>query len=133
MKAELKTYNQSPRKVRLVADLIRGKTVPQARTALSFLLQKSSDAFGKLLESAVANARNSGISAEELMVKSVSVDKGAVMRRPRPFGRGRSGTLRKTQSIIRIELAPYSAKATKGKPARKTKSPATGHKLQATG
>src|SRR3989338_7979164 len=113
MKALLTNYHQSPRKVRLVADLIRGKTVPQARTALSFLMQKSSDAFKKLLESAVANARNSGISAETLMVKHVSVDKGAVMRRARPFGRGRSGTLRKTQSIIRIELAPAIAKVAK--------------------
>ena len=113
MKALLTNYHQSPRKVRLVADLIRGKTVPQARTALSFLMQKSSDAFKKLLESAVANVRNSGISVEELMVKHVSVDKGAVMRRARPFGRGRSGTLRKTQSIIRIELAPAIAKTPK--------------------
>lgn len=119
MKALLTNYHQSPRKARLVADLIRGKTVPQARTALSFLLQKSSNAFKKLLESAVANARNSGNSPEDLMVKHVSVDKGAVLRRARPFGRGRSGTLRKTHSILRIELAPAATKITKGKRARK--------------
>ena len=80
MKALLTNYHQSPRKVRLVADLIRGKTVPQARVALSFLMQKSSEAFSKLLESAVANSRNSGISPEGLFVKHVSVDKGAVAR-----------------------------------------------------
>ncbi|KKW08646.1 MAG: 50S ribosomal protein L22 [Candidatus Kaiserbacteria bacterium GW2011_GWA2_49_19] len=118
MKAILTNYHQSPRKVRLVADLIRGKTVPQARVALSFLMQKSSEAFRKLLESAVANSRNSGVSPEGLFVKLVSVDKGQVLRRARPFGRGRSGTLRKTHSILRIELAP-SAKAKEGKPARK--------------
>jgi len=120
MKALLTNYHQSPRKVRLVADLIRGKTVPQARVALSFLMQKSSEAFSKLLESAVANSRNSGIAPEGLMVKHVSVDKGAVTRRARPFGRGRSGTLRKTYSIMKIELAPTSAKATAGKPVRKS-------------
>ncbi|MDO8552365.1 MAG: 50S ribosomal protein L22 [bacterium] len=110
MKALLTNYHQSPRKVRLVADLIRGKTVPQARVALSFLMQKSSGALSKLLESAVANSRNSGIAAESLMVKHVSVDKGAVARRARPFGRGRSGTLRKTYSIIKIELGTARAK-----------------------
>ena len=108
MKALLTNYHQSPRKVRLVADLIRGKTVPQARVALSFLMQKSSGAFSKLLESAVANSRNSGISPEGLFVKHVSVDKGSVARRARPFGRGRSGTLRKTYSIMKLELAPIS-------------------------
>lgn len=125
MKALLTNYHQSPRKVRLVADLIRGKTVPQARVALSFLMQKSSEAFSKLLESAVANSRNSGIAPEGLIVKHVSVDKGAVARRPRPFGRGRSGTLRKTYSIMKIELAPIAASSVKAKskPA-KAKKPA---------
>ncbi|MDP3965770.1 MAG: 50S ribosomal protein L22 [bacterium] len=122
MRALLTNYHQSPRKVRLVADLIRGKTVPQARVALSFLMQKSSGAFSKLLESAVANSRNSGISPEGLMVKHVSVDKGAVARRARPFGRGRSGTLRKTYSIIKIELAPASAKGAKKRKIRNSKS-----------
>ena len=121
MKALLTNYHQSPRKVRLVANLIRGKTVPQARIALSFLMQKSSEAFRKLLESAVANSRNSGVSPEGLFVKHVSVDKGQVLRRARSFGRGRSGTLRKTHSIVRIELAPSVASA-KPKKAKAPKS-----------
>ena len=82
-------------------------------------MQKSSEAFRKLLESAVANSRNSGVAPEGLFVKHVSVDKGAVLRRARPFGRGRSGTLRKTHSIVRIELAPSVTKAKEGKPVRK--------------
>jgi large subunit ribosomal protein L22 len=118
MKALLTNYHQSPRKVRLVADLIRGKTVPQARVALSFLMQKSSEAFSKLLESAVANSRNSGVSPDTLVVKHVSVDKGAVARRARPFGRGRSGTLRKTYSIIKIELGSVEASAKGGSASR---------------
>ncbi len=113
MKALLTNYHQSPRKVRLIANLIRGKSVPEARMALSFLFQKSSGAFRKLLESAVANARNSGNSPEKLFVKHVSVDKGAVLKRARPFGRGSSGTLRKTQSIVKLELAQISSAKSK--------------------
>ena len=56
MKALLTNYHQSPRKVRLVADLIRGKSIAQARAALLYLPKKSSPALGKLLDSAVANA-----------------------------------------------------------------------------
>lgn len=104
MKATLKNYHQSPLKVRLVADLIRGKSVRQAQNALLFLDKKSAPVLNKLLNSAVANAQKSGASAEGLVIKSISVDKGAVMRRVRPFSRGRSGTIRKTMSTIRIEL-----------------------------
>src|SRR5438552_75510 len=99
MKALLTNYHQSPRKVRLVADLIRGKSVPAARAALRYLPKKSSPAISKLLDSAVANARSRGASAEQLFVKTVTVNKGAVMRRSRPFARGRAGAVRKTMSI----------------------------------
>jgi large subunit ribosomal protein L22 len=133
MKALLTNYHQSPRKVRLVADLIRGKTVPQARVALSFLMQKSSEAFSKLLESAIANSRNSGVSPEGLFVKHVSVDKGAMSRRARPFGRGRSGTIRKTQSIIRLELGTAPVKIIRNKKVQtiKPKSATTTSKTSA--
>ena len=104
MKALLTNYHQSPRKVRLVANLIRGKSIAQAQTTLHFLDKKSSPAMKKLLNSAVANARNSGISVDDLVVSRISVDKGAVMRRGRPFARGRSGSIRKTMSIISLEL-----------------------------
>ncbi len=124
MKALLTNYHQSPRKVRLVADLIRGKSVAQARAALLYLPKKSSPALGKLLDSAVANASSAGNSVENLFVKTITVDKGAVMRRARPFGRGRSGALNKTLSIIFLELglstkAPKAAKAAKKTPAKK--------------
>ena len=104
MKALLANYHQSPRKVRLVADLIRGKSVPAARAALLYLPKKSSPAIGKLLDSAIANARSTQTNLENLFVKTIRVDKGVVMRRARPFGRGRSGTLRKAMSIVFLEL-----------------------------
>lgn len=119
MKALLTNYHQSPRKVRLVADLIRGKSVAAARAALLYLPKKSSPALGKLLDSAVANASSAGNSVENLFVKTITVNKGIVMRRARPFGRGRSGSLRKTMSIVFLELGTSAAKA-----AEKGKAPA---------
>ena len=121
MKATLKNYHQSPRKVRLVADMIRGKSVPAARAALLFLPKKSSPAIAKLLDSAVANA--AGVAPDSLFVKSIAVNKGAVMRRARPFARGRSGSLRKTMSIVTLELGTGAvsrktrAKSAKGRSA----------------
>jgi len=114
MKALLKNYHQSPRKVRLVADLIRGKSVSHARAALTFLSKKSGPAIVKLIDSAVANAANKGMETEDLYVKTITVDKGATMRRFRPFGRGRSGALHKVMSIVHLELGTKAgAKAPK--------------------
>jgi len=104
MRALLKNYKQSPRKVRLVADLIRGKSVPAASVALMYLPKKSSHAVAKLLNSAVANARSTGTPPEKLFVQKITVDKGSVLRRARPFARGRAGSIRKTMSIITLEL-----------------------------
>lgn len=120
MKASLKNYRQAPRKVRLVADMIRGKSVPAARAALLFLPKKSTPAISKLLDSAVAN---SGVAPDTLFVKSIAVNKGTVMRRARPFARGRSGTIRKTMSIITLELGTNApAKKTRAKKSAVAKS-----------
>ena len=108
MRATLKNHRQSPRKVRLVADAIRGKSVPVAQHTMRFLGKKAAPAVGKLLESALANARSSGASPETLFVRSVTVDKGSVQKRGRPFARGRSGVIRKTASHIEIVLGERS-------------------------
>jgi len=118
MKATLKNYRQAPRKVALVADLIRGKSVPAAREALHYLPRKASPAIEKLLNSAVAN---SGVAPEQLFVKTIVVNKGTVMRRYRPFARGRAGSVRKTMSIITLELGT-NAPAAKAKKARAKKA-----------
>jgi large subunit ribosomal protein L22 len=104
MKALLKNYHQSPRKVRLVADLIRGKSVPQARVALAFLPKKSSPALLKLLDSAVANARTTGHATDELFIKTIAVNKGAVLKRFMPKARGSAARYEKTMSIVTLEL-----------------------------
>ncbi|MEN9560796.1 MAG: hypothetical protein RIQ56_69 [Candidatus Parcubacteria bacterium] len=119
MKAVLSNYHQAPRKVRLVADLIRGKSVAQAKAALAFLPKKSSPAVAKLLESAVSNARSMGKDAENLFVKTVAVNKGSVMRRFKPMARGRAARFERVLSHVSIELGELVAKASK-----KTKSAA---------
>lgn len=109
MKALLKNYRQSPRKVRLIADLIRGKSVLAAHSALSYAPQKSSDAILKLLESAVANARQKGANEEQLYVKTITVNKGQVLQRFMPKARGRAARYQKTMSIIALELGTHEA------------------------
>ncbi|HEY4527281.1 MAG TPA: 50S ribosomal protein L22 [Candidatus Paceibacterota bacterium] len=111
MKARLKNYRQAPRKAALVAHLIRGKKVPVAQRELAFLSKKASPVFAKLLASAVANARAAGATPEELFIKTVTVNKGAMQKRGRPFSRGRSGVIRKTMSHIQIELGNINEKA----------------------
>ena len=128
MKALLKNYHQSPRKVRLVADLIRGKSVADARALLTYLPKKSSPAITKLLNSAVANAHSHGASSESLFVKTITVNKGAVLRRQRPFARGRAGSIRKTMSIVVLELGTTNGPAPK-KSNQKARNPKK-HKIR---
>lgn len=125
MKAFLKNYRQAPRKVALVAHMIRGKKVVVAERELAFLSKKASPVFAKLLASAVANARAVGASPEELFIKTLTVNKGAMQKRGRPFSRGRSGVIRKTMSHVEIELgrvqAPGAREQVSGKKSAKTK------------
>lgn len=110
MKALLKNYRQSPRKVRLVADMIRGKSISDAQIALRFMPQKSSSVLAKLLDSAVANARHAGLPTETLFVKSIAVNKGSVIRRFKPMSRGRANAFSRTMSIVTLELGAGAAK-----------------------
>ncbi len=124
MKALLTNFHQSPQKVRLVANLIRGKSVIAAHSALSYAPQKSSDAILKLLRSAVANAAQKGASPEDLFVKTITVNKGAVLNRFMPKARGRAARYQKTMSIIALELgtlegAPKAAKKAAKKAVKK--------------
>lgn len=119
MKALLTNYRQSPQKVRLVANLVRGKSVAFARQALTYQPQKSSEAVLKLLNSAVSNASNIGAGADDLFIKTIQVNKGSVLKRFAPRARGRAASFSKTMSIISIELgmlgAPKAAKVSKAK------------------
>src|SRR3989338_2238412 len=90
MKATLKNYRQSPRKVRLLADLVRGKSVARAVTELSFTNKRETGPIVKPIRSEVANAeKNHGAGGEHLTVSDIRVDKGVTMKRwmPKAFGR----------------------------------------------
>lgn len=104
MKATLKNYRQSPRKVRLIADLIRGKEVKKALALLRFTDKRAAAQFGKVLASAVANAVQAGKKIDQLYVKAVRVDKGITFRRFMPRARGAASPINRRSSHIAIEL-----------------------------
>jgi large subunit ribosomal protein L22 len=124
MKASLTNYHQPPRKVRLVADLIRGKSVPAARVALSFLDKKSAPAIVKLLDSAIANARfaDENLDVDMLYVMKLTVDKGVTLKRVRPFKQGRAGRLHKIMSTVKMELGTKGGNPSKKPVITETKS-----------
>ncbi len=104
MKATLTNYQQSPRKVRLVADMIRGKSVSRARMLLDFADKKSAPAVLKLLESAVSNARSDGASAENLFIKDIQVNMGISMKRFMPMARGQAHKYRHRRATVILTL-----------------------------
>lgn len=105
MKAFLKNYRQSPRKVRLVANLIKGKSVDIALLELAYLPKRSATPLQKLLKSAVANAKKDGFTSADLIVKNLTVDKGLVMKRIMPRARGTAAQILKRMSHIKLELS----------------------------
>jgi large subunit ribosomal protein L22 len=109
MKAYVSNYRQSPRKVRLLADLVRGKKVKAALSVLSFADKRAAGPFLKLLQSAVANAKQQGKDEAKLTVLKVTVDKGTTMKRFMPRARGSASPIRKHSSHIAIELSDQGA------------------------
>jgi large subunit ribosomal protein L22 len=96
----------SPQKVRLVADLIRGKNVEEAANILRLSTKAASEPVGKLLKSAVANAENRDEQADidRLYVKEIFVDGGPTLKRIRPQPMGRAFRILKRQSHVTIKL-----------------------------
>ena len=103
--AKLNDYRQSPRKVRLVANLIKGKKVEDAKNTLTFLIKRASKPLSSLIDSAVANAlHNFNIEKENLFVKEFRVDEGVVLKRRRPRARGMAYPINKRTSHVLVEL-----------------------------
>jgi len=117
-KAHLKNYRQSPRKVRVVADTVRGKSIDEAITLLSFVPKRSSLPLQKLLASALANAKDLAIPTEGLVVKEIKVDAGTTLYRRRPRSRGMANPIRKRTSHVTVTLAESLKKAKKAKVAK---------------
>jgi large subunit ribosomal protein L22 len=107
-KASLSNYRQSPRKVRLIADLIRGKSAAQAINILGLLPKRGAEPMLKLVKSAVANAKEG--SAEQLFVSSIQVNGGVVLKRMMPRARGRGFPIKKRTSHITLSLSQKTAK-----------------------
>lgn len=112
-KALLKNYRQSPRKVRLVADVVRGKKVSDAITILNFMPKRAADPIKKVVESALANSKNVSSSIENLVVKDITVDDGPTLKRWRPRARGAANPIRKRTSHIRVVLGTTQVRDTK--------------------
>ena len=104
MKAILKNYRQSPRKVRLLADLVRGKKVSEALGVLQFAEKRAAGPFAKVIRSAEANAVQAGVDAEKLFIKTVTVDQAATLKRFRARARGSASRINKRSSHIAVEL-----------------------------
>jgi large subunit ribosomal protein L22 len=128
--AKLNDYRQSPRKVRLVAGLIRGKKVEEAIDILTLTVKRASDPVIALLKSAIANAKNNfSLSAEDLFVKALTVDNGAILYRRMPRARGVAYPIRKRVSYVSLVLGVKEAE-TKKLSVKKEKAPST--KLRAS-
>ena len=104
--AKLSSVRLSPRKTRLVVDLVRGKGIHDALNTLQFMPQPSAKLVSKLLKSAVANAEQKGVSdIDRLMVKTIYVDGGASLKRFVPRAMGRASKIRKPTSHIAVTLS----------------------------
>ena len=102
-RAELKYARISARKVKIVADLVRGKNVDEALAIVKFTPKASSVIIEKLLKSAIANAENNhGMKHENLYVAEIYANQGPTLKRIRPAAKGSAVRIRKRTSHITI-------------------------------
>lgn len=104
-KASLGSFNQAPRKVRLVADLVRGKSIKEAIAALSFLPKRSALPIKKLIESAAASAKQKGEDVEKLKIDTIAVDSAGMLVRYMPRAMGRAAPIRRKKSRVTLTLS----------------------------
>ncbi len=112
VRAVAKWLRITPRKARLTVEHIRGRTVPEARTVLAFTQRAAAREVEKVLRSAVANAEaNHDLIGDELVIASVVVDEGPIIKRWRPRARGRASRIAKRTCHITLTLAPADGSA----------------------
>jgi len=124
VRAQARWVHSSARKARLVTDLIRGRSVPEARTVLAFSKRAVATDVEKVLRSAVANAESRPDlhwNGDDLVVLTAYVDEGPTLKRFRPRARGRASAIRKRMCHITIELAPNPRVTVPPKPAAEAK------------
>jgi len=116
VKATLRYLRMSPRKVRLVANLIKGKTVKEAQDYLKILKKRAKEPLLKLLKSAVSNAKhNFNLSPENLYIYQLRVDEGPSLKRWMPRARGSASLIKKRSSHIYLVLKEIKEKEEKNK------------------
>ena len=109
-RATLKFARISSRKVKIVADLIRGKDVDEALAIMKFTPKASSEVLEKLLKSAIANAENNhDMKHENLYVAEIFANQGPTLKRIRPAAKGSAVRIRKRTSHITIVLKEKEA------------------------
>ena len=107
VRAEAKWVRMPARKARIVADHIRGRSVPEARSVLAFTPRVAAREIESVLKSAVANAEaNHGLVGDELFVSAAYADEGPTMKRWRARARGRVASIKKRTCHITVVLAP---------------------------
>ena len=122
--AKLRYLRIAPRKVRLVADLIRGKPAQEAKTILNFQIKRASRPILKLLESAISNAKNNfRLEESNLYVSKILVDEGPKYKRWMPRARGVAAEIQKKASHVTIVLEEIEKKAKKAKKIEETPKP----------
>ena len=105
MKATLKNFKQSPRKVLLVTKTLRGKQTAHALAMLQLIDKKVSEPLHKLITSAMNNAKQAGKKdVENLKIQDIRINQGMVLKRYRPRAFGRATLIRRRTSTIHIEL-----------------------------
>jgi large subunit ribosomal protein L22 len=108
-KAQARYVRVSPRKARMVIDLIRGKEVVRAREILRFSDRNVAEVIEKCLNSAVANAEREGVRVDNLLVTTTYADDGPTMKRWRPRARGSAGRIRKRSCHITVVVGTKEA------------------------
>jgi large subunit ribosomal protein L22 len=122
--ARLTNYRQSPRKVRLLAGLVRGKSVERALLEIEHAGKRAGTPIAKLIRSAVANAVVAGAKASDLVVSDIRVDEGVVMKRMMPRARGSAFQILKRTSHVIVAVKEKEGASTKQKKEKTVKTPA---------
>ena len=107
VRASVSNYRGTPRKLRLLADFVRGKKAQRALAELSLVNKRHAQGVAQVIKSALANARhNEGLEGEDLVISEIQVQEGKKIRRQRPASRGRAMVFRRRLSHLRVTLRP---------------------------
>ena len=105
-----KNISVAPRKLRLIADVIRGKPVNEALVTLQFMQERAAADVARAIRTAIANAENTyQLNQQRLRVVAITVEEGIKLRRMMPMARGRAGRVNKRHSHIRVVVGDGEA------------------------